>query len=64
MSGATFDSWLARVDRLVTRQYLLSYHDLPDLLDARDAFDSGMTPREFVDEEVTPMIEDELRYVA
>ena len=45
----SFDRWLLTIDGLCQMDYGLSIYDLPDLC-FRDAYDSGQTPTEFMDE--------------
>lgn len=46
-----FKAWLKGVDRLCRAKFTLGLSDLPDML-TRDAFDAGVTPQEFFDEDV------------
>lgn len=43
----TFEDWMERIDRCCQMDFGLSIHDLPDML-FRDAFDSGLSPEEFM----------------
>ena len=45
----TFDDWMERIDRCCQLDFGMSIHDLPDLC-FRDAFDSGLTPEDFMTE--------------
>ena len=45
----TFDQWMERVDHVCQMDFGLSIHDLPDML-FRDAYDSGLSPEEFMSE--------------
>ncbi len=53
-----FKRWLAEVDRLCRRKFGLRLDDLPDML-TRDAFDSGVSPEDFFDEEVMGVMREE-----
>lgn len=44
-----FSEWFDRVDRLCRHMYGMSIMDLPDMA-YRDAYDDGMTPEAFIDE--------------
>jgi len=52
-----FNVWMAEVDNLVETEFNISVHDLPDMR-FRDNFDDGVTPSEFVEEEVMIHIEE------
>jgi hypothetical protein len=56
----SFQDWFNVVDNLCYENYFLSYRDFPDLLMIRDAYESGMTAEQFFDEDVVPMISDEM----
>ncbi len=45
----TFDQWMEQVDRCCQLDFGLSIHDLPDML-FRDAYDSGLSPQDFMAE--------------
>jgi len=45
----TFDQWMEGVDSVCSLQFGLSIHDLPDMC-FRDAFEVGMSPEEFMTE--------------
>ena len=45
----TFDQWMDRVDRCCQLDFGLSIRDLPDMC-FRDAYDSGLTPEDFMAE--------------
>jgi len=45
----SFDIWMERVDDVCQLQFGLSIHDLPDML-FRDGYDAGLTPVEFMTE--------------
>ena len=47
----TFDAWMRAIDRICTFTFGMSIHDLPDM-HFRDAFDDGLTPVEFMEENV------------
>lgn len=53
-----FSTWLDTVDQLCLEKFGLSLDDLPDVC-TRDAFDSGMTPLEFFQDDVLPMLREE-----
>ncbi len=55
-----FQMWLDDVDNLTYAHFGLSYNDLPDRLFSRDAFDNGCTPQDFVVNEVSYLVEDEM----
>ena len=44
-----FDAWMDRVDEVCAMQFGLSIHDLPDMC-FRDAIDCGMSPEDFMTE--------------
>jgi hypothetical protein len=48
---AEFKAWLKEVDKLCLAKFTVGLSDLPDML-TRDAFDSGVTPKEFFDDDV------------
>lgn len=52
-----FSTWMRQVDQLTSLRYGVSIHDLEDLPFA-DCHQSGVTPSEFVDEEVAEAIEE------
>lgn len=47
----SFREWMKVVDKLCLERLSLSIHDLPDML-FRDAFDDGVAPEDFFEEEV------------
>lgn len=49
--AAAFKAWLKEVDRLCQAKFTLGLSDLSDML-TRDAFDAGVTPQEFFDDDV------------
>lgn len=46
----TFCDWMREVDYLSYQRFGLSIHDLPEL-PFRDAFESDLSPEEFMDQE-------------
>lgn len=49
--AAEFSAWLKEVDKLCLAKFTVGLSDLPDML-TRDAFDNGVTPQEFFDDDV------------
>ena len=47
----SFSNWMNAVDNLCLNSFGMSIHDLPDMC-FRDAYDDGMSPQEFFDDEV------------
>lgn len=47
----SFRDWMREVDRLCLSAFGMSIHDLPDML-FRDAYDSGSSPKQFMDDEL------------
>jgi hypothetical protein len=47
----TFQRWMQEVDGLCIGEYLLSIYDLPDM-NFYDAYESGQTPEEFMNEAI------------
>jgi hypothetical protein len=45
----TFDHWMERLNRCCQLDFGISIHDLPDML-FRDAYDSGLSPEDFMSE--------------
>lgn len=50
-NDAAFTTWLNEVDELCLKKLGVSLDDLPDLL-TRDAFDAGVTPEAFFEDDV------------
>ena len=55
----TYQEWMKEVDNLVWERFSMSYHDAPDLLFTRSAYDAGDTPQEFFEGEVLPTFTEE-----
>ncbi len=53
-----YKKWLSEVDQLCRGKFGLRLNDLQDFL-TRDAFDSGVSPKDFFDEEVIPAMREE-----
>lgn len=53
-----FRDWLGHVDALCLAKFHIGLDDLPDLL-TRDAFDNGVSPEEFFDDDVMSMAREE-----
>lgn len=53
-----FRRWTESVSRKCNRRWGLNLDDLPDLR-TRDAFDAGLTPEQFFDEEVVNVMREE-----
>jgi hypothetical protein len=53
-----FQVWRAAVSELVRQKFGLGLDDLPDML-TRSAFDEGVTPREFFDDEVMRLMRED-----
>lgn len=53
-----FKDWLSRVDGLCLAKFGVGLDDLPDLL-TRDAFDNGVSPEEFFEEDVMNLAREE-----
>ena len=49
---ATYAEWKRAVNQFIFKHFGLSLDDLPDLTFPRDAFDDGMTPEVFFNEEI------------
>lgn len=47
----SFERWMLEVDGQCRAHFGLAIHDLPDMC-CRDAYDSGQTPAEFMEEYV------------
>ena len=56
----TFEQWMDGVDRCCQLDFGMSIHDLPDMC-FRDAFDTGLSPEEFMTENLPDL--DALRQV-
>lgn len=57
-NDAAFITWLSEVEELCLAKLGLSLDDLPDLL-TRDAFDAGVTPEEFFEDDVMELVREE-----
>lgn len=53
-----YQRWLESVSRKCNRRWGLHLEDLPDLR-TRDAFDAGLTPEQFFDEDVVSLMREE-----
>lgn len=53
-----FRRWIETVSRKCNRRWGLQLDDLPDLR-TRDAFEAGLTPEQFFDEEVMNVMREE-----
>lgn len=58
-----FRCWRESVNRLCLERWELDLDDLPDLRE-RDAFDAGITPHEFLDEEIVKLVREEFGSLA
>ena len=56
----TIESWMKEIDAIMFPIWGMCYGDLPDLICYFDSFAQGVTPLEFVEEEVLDLIADEL----
>lgn len=57
-----YEQWMREVNRLCEIKFMVSYDEFPDLFLTRDIFESGITPEEFVEEDVTYMVEEEFGF--
>lgn len=55
---AAFRDWLGHVDGLCLAKFHIGLDDLPDLL-TRDAFDNGVSPEEFFEDDVMKLAREE-----
>lgn len=46
---SAFSEWIGEIDSICWREFGLSIHDLPDM-SFRDAYDDGVSPEEFMKE--------------
>lgn len=53
-----FKIWLKQVNKLCMDKFDLSLDDLPDIL-TRDAYDAGISPEDFFEEDVMAMMREE-----
>ena len=53
-----FKIWLKQVNKLCMNKFDLSIDDLPDML-TRDAYDAGISPEDFFEEDVMTMMQEE-----
>lgn len=53
-----FRDWLGHVDALCLARFHIGLDDLPDML-TRDAFDNGVSPEEFFEEDVMELAREE-----
>lgn len=53
-----FKDWLGQVNGLCLAKFEIGLDDLPDML-TRDAFDNGVSPEEFFEEDVMNMAREE-----
>jgi hypothetical protein len=60
---ARFRAWLREVDALCRRRFGLRLDDLPDML-TRDAFDEGVPPEDFFEEDVLRVVREEFGELA
>jgi hypothetical protein len=56
-----FEAWRTAVTRLLWDEFGLSLDDLPDML-TRDAFDNGITPQEFYENDVMDVMREEFGF--
>lgn len=56
---ASFGDWLYRVSDLTLAKFGVTYEELPDLLFVRSAYNDGVSPEEFFEEDVVPMVREE-----
>ena len=57
----SFNEWMAKVDSIVERKMGVSVHELPDM-NFRDSYEDGVSPEEFVREDLMPEIREEFGY--
>lgn len=48
---SVFSEWMGEIDAICWREFGMSIHDLPDMR-FRDAFDDGVSPDDFMAEEL------------
>lgn len=56
-----FEQWMQQVRTVTAVRFGVSVDDLPDM-NFRDSFDEGVTPTEFVANDVTMLLADEFGY--
>ena len=57
----SFNEWMAKVDKIVERKLGVSVHELPDM-NFRDPYEDGVSPEEFVREDLMPEMREEFGY--
>ena len=55
---AAFKTWLGEVNLLCLKRFGIALNDLPDMC-TRDAFDGGVHPEEFFEEDVMGLMREE-----
>ena len=57
----SFKEWMDKVDKIVESKFHVSVHELPDM-NFRDSYEDGVSPEEFVREDLLPEIREEFGY--